>query len=99
MIALEYHDDSCSLADPLTPLAAAVLPDDVPTSSAADVTGCRDDDGAEGHTVFDGHCPDFWTIGRPGLRDIEGVHREHPRGWRDQSGPGGQRPGLQWCSD
>ncbi|WP_103036056.1 hypothetical protein [Mycobacterium avium] len=71
MIALEYHDDSCGLADPLTPLAAAALPDDVPTSSAADVTGCRDDDGAEGHTVFDGHRPDFWTMGRPGLRDIE----------------------------
>ncbi|OUZ04774.1 hypothetical protein B0172_00975 [Mycobacterium avium subsp. paratuberculosis] len=71
MIALEYHDDSCGLADPLTPLAAAALPDDVPASSAADVTGRRDDDGAEGHTVFDGHRPDFWTIGRPGLRDIE----------------------------
>lgn len=69
MIALEYHDNCCGLADPLTPLAAAALPDDVPASSAGEL---RDNgDGADNHTVFGGHRPDYWTVGRPGLRDIE----------------------------
>ncbi|WP_406814242.1 hypothetical protein [Mycobacterium sp. M23085] len=71
MIALKYHDNCCGLADPLTPLAAAALPDDVPVSSAAELSPRQDVDGADAHTVFDGHRPDFWTAGRPGLRDIE----------------------------
>lgn len=71
MIALDYHDNCCGLADPLTPLAAAALPDDVPASSAGEHSPWADVDGAETHTVFDGHRPDFWTVGRPGLRDIE----------------------------
>ncbi|TAM71536.1 hypothetical protein [Mycobacterium sp.] len=71
MIALEYHDNCCGLADPLTPLAAAALADDVPTSSAGELSHREDVGGADTHTVFDGHRPDFWTVGRPGLRDIE----------------------------
>lgn len=71
MIALEYHDNCCGLADPLTPLAAAALPDDVPSSSASGLSQREDVDDADAHTVFDGHRPDFWTMGRPGLRDIE----------------------------
>ncbi|OSC28489.1 hypothetical protein B8W69_11865 [Mycobacterium vulneris] len=71
MIALKYHDDCCGLADPLTPLAAAALPDDVPVSSARELSSREDVEGADAHTVFDGHRPDFWTAGRPGLRDIE----------------------------
>lgn len=71
MIALQLHDNCCGLADPLTPLAAAALPDDVPTSSAAERSQRETVDGADTHTVFDGHRPDFWTAGRPGLRDIE----------------------------
>jgi len=68
MIALEYHDNCCGLADPLTPLAAAALADDVPTSSAGELSPREN---VDAHTVFDGHRPDFWTVGRPGLRDIE----------------------------
>lgn len=71
MIALEYHDNCCGLADPLTPLAAAALPDDVPESSAGELSRPQGAGGADAHTVFDGHRPDFWTVGRPGLRDIE----------------------------
>lgn len=71
MIALAYHENSCGLADPLTPLAAAALPDDVPMSSAGELSRREGVDGADTHTVFDGHRPDFWTVGRPGLRDIE----------------------------
>lgn len=72
MIALECRDNCCcGLADPLTPLAAAALLDDVPTSSAADLPLRDNADSAVAHTVFDGHRPDYWTVGRPGLRDIE----------------------------
>ncbi|MCA2243091.1 MULTISPECIES: hypothetical protein [Mycobacterium] len=71
MIALEYHDNCCGLADPLTPLAAAALPDDVPASSAGELPQGENVDGVDAHTVFDGHRPDYWTVGRPGLRDIE----------------------------
>lgn len=66
MIALKYHDNCCGLADPLTPLAAAALPDGVPMSAAA-----RKVSHADPHTVFDGHRSDFWTGGRPGRRDVE----------------------------
>lgn len=96
MIALEYHDNCCGLADPLTPLAAAALPDDVPASSAGELR--ENGDGADDHTVFDGHRPGV-DRGQAGAPRHRGVHRERPRGRRHQSGPGGQRFGLQRAPD
>jgi hypothetical protein len=72
MIVFENHGVCCGLADPLTPLAAAALPDDVPTAGQArEISRWEFTDSADSHSIFDGYRPDFWTVGRPGLRDIE----------------------------
>lgn len=72
MIIFENRGVCCGLADPLTPLAAAALPDGVPTAGhTREICGWELDVGDDAHSVFDGYRPDFWTVGRPGLRDIE----------------------------